>query len=185
VIAGHSLSLVSPARRFVAFGIATGIGAGMVWRFGWSAVLPAYLMLAALSGIVVVTDATEHRIPTKVVLPAYPIGAGLLALACAAGGTWWPLVRAGGTAGIVGGAYLLLGLLFPGQLGLGDVRLGGLLGGYLGFLGWSYGVTGALLGWAFGACFVVVGRGVPHRGVRLPFGPFLVAGALAVIFTSR
>jgi leader peptidase (prepilin peptidase)/N-methyltransferase len=185
VIAGHSLSLASPARRFVALGIATGVGAPMVWRFGWSAVLPAYLALAALSGIVVVTDATEHRIPTKVVLPAYPIAALLLALASVAAGAWWPLARAAVSGGIIVGAYLFIALAFPGQFGLGDIRLGGLLGLYLGYLGWSSVIVGTFLGWAIGAIVVVLFHGLPRRHVVAPLGPFLVAGAFVAILTIR
>lgn len=178
--------MATSARRNLAASIDAGVAASMVWRFGWSPVLPAYLALAALSGIVIVTDFTEHRIPTRVVLPAYPIGAALLALACLADGSWWPLARAVCAAAVVGGDYLLVALVLPGQLGLGDVRLGGLLGGYLGFLGWSSAVMGVLLGWCLGACFVLVRHGVPHPGgVRISLGPFLLAGGIIAVLISR
>jgi leader peptidase (prepilin peptidase)/N-methyltransferase len=185
VIAERILGPAISSRRATAIAIATGIGAGMVWRFGWSAVLPAYLALAALSGIVVVTDATEHRIPAKVVLPAYPIAAALLALACAAAGPWWPLARAACAAVVVGGGYLFIALVFPGQFGLGDVRLGGLLGGYLGYLGWPSVIAGTFLGWAIGAIVVALFHGLPRRHVVAPLGPFLIAGAFVAILTSR
>jgi len=185
VIAGRVSTLASPACRFVALGIATGVGAAMVWRFGWSPLLPAYLALAALSGIVVVTDATEHRIPTKVVLPAYPIGVALLALACAIDGSWLSLARAAFAGGAVALCYLALALAFPGSVGLGDVRLGGLLGGYLGFLGWMIVTSGVLFGWLLGACFVLICYRVPRRQIRLPLGPFLLAGAFVAIVASR
>jgi leader peptidase (prepilin peptidase)/N-methyltransferase len=186
VIALGSIASISPGRRVVALGL-TAVGVvAMAWRFGWSPPLPAYLTLGVLAGIVAVTDATQRRIPAIVVLPAYPIAAALLAMACALEGSWWSLGRAAFAGVAVALFYLVLALIFPGSLGLGDVRLGGLLGGYLGFLGWTYVTTGVLFGWLLGTCFVLVVRhGTPRRHVRLPFGPFLLAGALIVIVATK
>ncbi len=81
------------------------------------------------------------------------------------------------------GFYLLLAA--TGGLGLGDVRLAGLLGLYLGWLGWTSLVTGTLTGFVLagltGAILMVAGRAT--RRTRLPFGPFMILGAFVAILT--
>ncbi len=154
-------------------------------HFGWSRPLPAFLLLGAVAAAVSISDVTAWRIPSAVVLPAYPAVAALLALACAPDGPWWPLARAGLAAGLVAAGYLLLALAAPGQLGLGDVRLGGLLAAYLGYLGWSAVATGVLAGWLLAAVVMAVRRpgSTGHR--VLPFAPFLVAGTLVAVLVGR
>jgi leader peptidase (prepilin peptidase)/N-methyltransferase len=68
-------------------------------------------------------------------------------------------------------------------MGFGDVKLAGILGLYLGWLGWAELVTGGFLGFLFGG---VVGGGLvlvrrAGRKSMLPFGPFMLAGALVAI----
>ena len=62
-------------------------------------------------------------------------GADDLTHGIAAGSSWWPLARGAIAMSVVAGCYLLLALTFVGQLGMADVRIGGLLGIYLGWLG--------------------------------------------------
>ena len=78
-----------------------------------------------------------------------------------------------------------LALAFPGQLGLGDVRLGGLLGGYLAFLGWPDLVSGTLLGWVLAAVAMGFRRPSSTRRRLLPLAPFLFAGTLVAVLVSR
>ncbi|MGH8995418.1 MAG: prepilin peptidase [Acidimicrobiales bacterium] len=77
---------------------------------------------------VVVTDLATRKIPEAVVLPAYPLGAGLLAVASASGGQWSAFASAGAAMALLGGFYLAIGLAFPAGMGIGDIQLGGLLG---------------------------------------------------------
>lgn len=180
-------SIDNPVRSAAAVGIAAAVDAAIAWKFGAHAALPAYLLLGAVCAVVAVTDLAARRIPAAVVLPAYPLGALLLVGASASGGQWWPLARAGLAAVAIGGFYLILGLGFSGQLGLGDVELGGLLGLYLGYLGWAPVVTGTLLAWLLAALAIPLRRAfAPSNAVReLPAGPFLVTGALVAILTAR
>jgi leader peptidase (prepilin peptidase)/N-methyltransferase len=186
VIGERALVRVEPRRQlFVTCALGVVIDGAMVWRFGWSRPLPAFLVLGAVAAVVTISDLTAWRIRSAVVIPAYPCAAVLLALACAPDGPWWPLARAGIGALLVAAFYLLLALAAPGQLALGDIRLGGLLAGALSFLGWSALATGTLAGWLLVAAAMAFRRpnSAGHR--VLPFAPFLVAGALLAVLIGR
>ncbi|ALU39559.1 peptidase A24 [Kocuria flava] len=153
---------------------------------GWAAGVLAAAAFALLAGAGVwlgAVDVREHRLPGRVVRPLYPACGLPLAAAAVLGGEpvrllWmlWGLV-------LVGGAYVLLRLLSPAGLGLGDVRLSGLLGLCLGFVSVGHAVLGALAGFVAGglaaAVLLVAGRAGPRT--RIAFGPAMLAGALAVL----
>lgn len=87
----------------------------------------------------------------------------------------------------VGGFFLLLALGFPKGMGMGDCKLAGVVGLYLGWLGWSEVLTGVLLGY-LGAALVVIalraaGSSVGRGG--MPFAPFLTGGALLAVLFVR
>lgn len=148
-------------------------------RLGWSWALPAYLYLAALGLALALIDLDTHRLPDVLVLPAYPVLTALLVLASWAEGDWAALLRA-----VIGGAalwalYFVLMVIRPGGMGYGDVKLAGVLGAALGWLGWgplAVGGFGAfLLGGSFAIGLLLAGRA--GRASRVPFGPWMVLGA--------
>lgn len=162
--------------------------AAVAVRFGLAPPLPAYLYLAAVAVPLGAIDVREHRLPDALTLPSYPIGLGLLAVAA-------PFVEAGGRQllhaafGLLGLAafYGLLFLLNPRGIGFGDVKLAGVLGAYLGWLGPDSWVVGAFLGVLFGGLFalaLLVTRRA-HRRSHIPYGPFLLAGALVAVLVSE
>jgi leader peptidase (prepilin peptidase)/N-methyltransferase len=152
-------------------------------RFGLTWQLPAFLVLGAVGVLLAVID-LEHRVlPNRILLPAIGAGAVLLALAAALGGGWPHL-----TGALVGGVvlflvFLALALLAPAGLGMGDVKLAGLLGLYLGWLGGGVLVAGAVAGFvvqAVAALVLLAGRRIGLKG-ELPFGPAMLAGAALAI----
>jgi leader peptidase (prepilin peptidase)/N-methyltransferase len=155
----------------------------LVWRIGWSAALAAFVYLGALGVVVSVIDLRTHRLPNRIVLPSYPVVVALLALAAGMEGRWWPLGRAALAMALGTGFYLVLGLAFEHGLGLGDVKLAGLLALALGWLGWVEVATGVLAAWWL-AALIVVGRHLARRGARgatLALGPWLGLGALVAV----
>jgi leader peptidase (prepilin peptidase)/N-methyltransferase len=84
------------------------------------------------------------------------------------------------------GGLLVLALISPRGMGMGDVKLAGLLGLYLGWLGWPVVLTGLFLGFLvqalLGLALLAVRR--VDRRTELPFGPALLAGALAAALLS-
>lgn len=155
-------------------------------RFGLVSALPAYLYLVAAGIALAVIDLETRRLPNAIVLPSYPVLAVLLAASSLWQGDRWALARAGIGALALFGFYLLLVLAYPKGMGWGDVKLAGLLGGVLAYLSWAALVVGAMagfvLGAAIGVAIIAARRG--DRKTALPFGPFMIAGALLAIFVA-
>jgi leader peptidase (prepilin peptidase) / N-methyltransferase len=167
-----------------------GTGAGfalMALRFGLSPVLPAFLLLAALAPALAVTDLRWRRLPDRLTLPAYPAAALLLAasaLVIPGGARHFLSALAGLAAAWL--FFALLALIHPAGLGWGDVKLSGVLGLYLGWLG-AAAVAAGLLGafvLAAMAGLVLIAAGRATRKSQIPFGPFMLASAIAVVAAS-
>jgi leader peptidase (prepilin peptidase)/N-methyltransferase len=149
--------------------------------------LVAMLYLAAISVALALIDLDVHRLPNALVLPAYPVIAVLLTGAAALGGDWGALIRAAIGLVVLGGAYLVLAVSVPGGMGLGDVKLAGVLGFVLAYLGWgplAVGAFGAfVLGGTFAIGLMVAGRA--RRGSGIPFGPWMLGGAWLGVFFGQ
>jgi leader peptidase (prepilin peptidase)/N-methyltransferase len=153
------------------------------WRLGPTWELPAFLVLAGAGVLLAVIDVRHRLLPNRVLLPAFGAGALLLTGAAALTGDWSALLRAGAAAVVLFAVYLALALISPRSLGMGDVKLAGLLGLYLGWLGWGVLVVGAAAGFAVQALLALVllaGRRIGLHG-ELPFGPAMLLGAAVAI----
>lgn len=157
-------------------------------RFGLSPVLPAYLYLALVAMPLAAIDVEQHRLPDVLTLPSYPISLALLGVAA-------PFVPSGGRHMIgalvglaaLGLVYLVLFLVNSSGIGFGDVKLAGVLGAYLGWLGADTWIVGAFLGVLFGGVYalaLVVMRKATRK-TQIPFGPFMLAGALVAVLLSE
>jgi leader peptidase (prepilin peptidase)/N-methyltransferase len=153
-------------------------------RFGFSALLPAYLYLTAIAVALAAIDFDVQRLPDAIVLPSYVIGVLLLMPAGAINGDWHSAVR--GLLAMTGlfALYFVLAIAYPGGMGFGDVKLAGLLGLYLGWLSWGSVVVATfsafLLGALVGGALMIARRAT--RKSAIPFGPFMLAGALGALF---
>lgn len=151
----------------------------VVLRLGPSAEVPAFLVLATAAVLLAVVDARHRLLPDRVVLPALAAGAVLLALAAAGTGDWPALLRAVLAAAALFAGFLVLAVVSPSGLGMGDVKLAAVLGLYLGWLGWDVVLAGALAAFVVQALAVLVllaARRVRRDG-DLPFGPAMLVGA--------
>src|SRR5262249_15596973 len=119
-------------------------------------------------------------------LPSYPVLAVLLGLSALWQHDGWSWIRAVLCAAALFGLFLALALIYPPGMGFGDVRLSGLVGGVLGYLSWHAFAIGAFAGFVLGAVVGVAVIAVRGGGRRtaLPFGPFMVAGALLALFIA-
>lgn len=152
--------------------------------FGLSWELPAYLFFAAVAVVLTVIDLRHHLLPNAVVLPALGIGFVLLALAATGANAWGSLLRAvlGALALFV--LYLVLALVSPAGLGMGDVKLAAVLGLFLCFQGWGALFVGAVLASVAGMVVGLTVLASRRGGLRsdVPFGPSMLTGALVAVF---
>ena len=159
--------------------------AAMAWRFGFDAVLPAFLYLMAVGLALALIDADTKRLPDVLTLPSYPVAAALLAVAALVTGEPKSLLHMlfGGLAMF---AFYYV-LWFIGGMGYGDVKLAGVLGGYLGYLGLAEWVIGTFAGFLVGGVVSVVllARGKAGRKSRVPHGPFMLTGVLVAILAGQ
>jgi len=197
---------ISPRYPLVEFGTAVFFVVVALWVFSspgtqWGAVttstntlptavivLVAFLYLAAISVALAMIDLDTHTLPNKVLLPAYATAAVLLTAAAIVADEPGRLLTALIGAAALFGLYLALALISPGGMGLGDVKLAGVIGLYLGYLGWAPLVVGAfgafLLGGFFGLILMVARKA--GRRSSIPFGPWMLLAAwLGAFFGDR
>jgi leader peptidase (prepilin peptidase)/N-methyltransferase len=156
------------------------IGGLVGFALGWDVALLVWLPLVPVSIALAVIDWRTRLLPTWLILRTY---AGVIVLAGVAAlvtQDWQDLVRAAiGWAG-AGVLYFVLWYVYPRGLGYGDVRLSGILGIALGYVGTAELVVGVYAGFLLGGvggALLSLAR-IVHRK-HVPFGPFMLVGALA------
>lgn len=160
--------------------VAGAVAAGLLGaRIGWDPALLFLVYLVPVCVALAVVDWHTRLLPTRLIAPSYLVVAALVVVAWLLTGDDAALVTSlvGWLASFA--FFFVQWFLYPRGLGYGDVRLSGLLGMALGWLGAAPLVLGVLGGFVLGA----VGGGllsllrVFHRR-HYPFGPFMVLGAL-------
>ena len=83
--------------------------------------------------------------------------------------------------------YFLLRVIRPGGMGGGDVKLAGVIGLALGWLGWAPLIVGAfaafVLGGVYGILLILLRRA--GRRSAIPFGPWMILGAWTGVFAGE
>lgn len=175
-----------PRRRRIMMGLVTAALFGALgWRVGLEPVLPALLYLAAVGTLLGFIDVEVKRLPDRFTLPSYGIAAALLAAAA-------PFTDDGLRRfehALIGMAvlfvlYVVQVLVAPSGIGMGDVKLSGVLGLYLGWFGQDAWVLGLLATYLLGG-LVAVGIMVVRRTRKgeFPFGPYMLVGALVAVLS--
>ncbi|GGQ42999.1 prepilin peptidase [Couchioplanes azureus] len=160
----------------------TGAAAGLVAVcLPLSLTLPAFWTFAVLGVGLAITDLRRHRLPYALT--------GTLAAACTIcftlpvvmGGSSVPVLRALTAGSVTVVALLILALSLPGQLGLGDVALAGVVALSLGWLSWQAAAAGVLGAFLIQPAVVLVSK-LRGAGRVTPMGPaFLVAWLGSVV----
>jgi len=130
---------------------------------------PALVFLAAI-------DAKHKLLPNAIILPA-TLAIGLI-VAASTPGSFLPHLAA---AAALGGFFFIFGLVFAGSLGMGDAKLGFLLGLALGAKTFGAALI-AFTGLLVAAVYVLAKRGTAARKDAIPFGPFLALGGIVAFF---
>jgi leader peptidase (prepilin peptidase)/N-methyltransferase len=131
-----------------------------------------------------VIDWRTTLLPTRILHPTYVLLAVLIPLAALADQDLDSLYRAGWGWLLVGGWFWLFWWLVN-AWGFGDVRLARVLGPALGYLGWSQMLMGLVLilfvGALGGLAMAVARRSLR---VRVPYGPWMLLGALLAVLVG-
>jgi leader peptidase (prepilin peptidase)/N-methyltransferase len=159
----------------------------MAWRLGTSWLLPAHLVMVAMTTVLVVTDFDHLRLPNRIVYPGTVAGFALLTAGAVLESATGALPRAilGGVVYFAG--FLSVYLIARGQgFGFGDVKLAVMLGLFAAFYSWRTLVMAmfvtAVLGGVPAIVLLAMGKG---GKTAIPYGPPMIAGTwLAIVFLS-
>lgn len=175
-----------PARYPVVEALTAVLFGAMGARFADSFVLPAYLVFTAGLVALAFIDLDTMLLPNRVLYPVGFAAVPLLALGAGLDGDLDAFGRA-----LLGGAaafafFFAVHFVSPRSMGFGDVRLSALLGVFLAHLGWGHLFFGLLAGFCYGAAvgLALMALGRHRRRQPIPFGPFLVAGALTFVLAG-
>ncbi|HOH89566.1 MAG: prepilin peptidase [Clostridia bacterium] len=134
-----------------------------------------YLTIVILLSAAAIIDIRKKRIPDKLVLAGTV--AGLAFVLIDPQREFLSSILGGATAGLV---LLLIHYITKGGLGLGDVKLFGCSGIFLGF---ESTVSAMLISAVLSGLFsmVLICLNPDNKKSEIPFAPFILAGVLAVI----
>ncbi|MET4144913.1 prepilin peptidase [Arthrobacter sp. UYCo732] len=173
-----------PAARIrMTTAVVTGVlCAAFAVRFGAGAGLPAFVLLAVLGVQLARIDIALHLLPNPLVLSLLLGGLFCLLASTFGGSQWTDVLRAVAGAAILCVIYLILAIISPGGMGMGDVKFSAPIGLYLGYLGWSQLLYGGLLGFILNGVvtLVVIRRNRAERASEVPHGPSMLAAAAGV-----
>lgn len=149
-------------------------------------VLAAACWLALCAVPLAFTDIAIRRLPDVLTGPALAGTVPLLIVASAADGNWAPMARAALGAAALSGFLLVLALISPSGMGLGDAKAAAALGTLLAWRGWPVllagGFAGFLLAAVYGTALLVTGQAT--RKHQIPLGPFMITGAFLAILAA-
>ena len=176
------------ARRGLAWWTTLGAGlasaavaASVGWHWPLLVLLPVVPICVALAYI----DWNTRLLPSRMLLPAHAAVIVLAIVAALVSDDTDALVRAVIAMLVVRSIFWLLWWIRSAGMGFGDVRLSALLAFGLGYLGWAEVVIGIYAGFLVfvlpGVVVALVRRDRTFLKSRIPFGPFLVLGALVGI----
>jgi leader peptidase (prepilin peptidase) / N-methyltransferase len=173
----HCGERISVAYPLLEVGVAAGFVASFLAFDDVDEIALGCGLIATLATITL-TDLEHRIIPNKVLLVSAVIGAAILVAGDPGG-----LAEHGIAAAIAFGFLFVMAIAYPRGMGMGDVKLAGLMGLYLGRA-----VAPALLiGFAAGALVgvgLIAARGAAARKTAVPFGPFLALGGVVALFAG-
>lgn len=177
------ISVRYPAVEVLTAALFAGVG---WWSLVHAPALVAVLLFLTAAGVALfMIDIDVQRLPDAIVLPSYPVVlVGLGAAGWLSGE--WPVARVGLSALSWVAVFALPWFLTAGRgMGFGDVKLAPLLGAVLGAVGWGASLVGLLSGFLLGAVigvFLLVAAG---GGRRIPYGPYMLSGALLGLLVGQ
>ncbi|HUF31704.1 MAG TPA: A24 family peptidase, partial [Acidimicrobiales bacterium] len=185
LLRGRCRTCAAPiSARYPAVELATAVlFAVAALRIGADWVLPAYLLFFAALLAVSLIDLEHYLVPNRIVFPTLAVAVPLLVVVAVVQGEWDRL----GTALIgslaASAVLLVINLIYPRGMGMGDVKLALLLGLFLGWIDLAHVALGVFLGFLLGAVggVTLIALKVKSRKDHVPFAPFLAGGTFLAI----
>lgn len=151
--------------------------AAAAYEFGLDLRLLSALVLISTLIALAVIDLEHRLLPNAIVGPAAVVGLALSVLESPE--RWWvyPI-----SAFAVAGGLFTLAIAYPGGMGMGDVKMGGMLGTFLGPYAALAVFLGAFAGAISGGLLIASGR--IQRRHAMPFGVFMALGGILILFVG-
>jgi leader peptidase (prepilin peptidase)/N-methyltransferase len=168
------ISAVYPLTELATCGLF--VASALTYEDPWLAVLLGPFMGLMLA--VAVIDWRHRIIPNRLVYPAFLVSVAYLLVARVAGA---PVDLADAGIGLLayGGGLLVVAFISPRGMGMGDVKLAGLVGLVLGALGGRYVLVAAGVGILVGGVAAIVALAFgASRKTGIPYGPSIALGAV-------
>jgi leader peptidase (prepilin peptidase)/N-methyltransferase len=178
----------TPGRHSPALELATAVlFTAAALRLGSDWALPAFLVFFAALVAVTVIDLEHYIVPNRIVLATLVVSVPLLALAALVEGDWLSLRTALIGSVAAGAGLLVINLISPRGMGMGDVKLALVLGLYLGWLDLGHVLLGLFLGFLLGAVggVALIVLKLRTRRDHVPFAPFLAGGAVLTVLLGN
>lgn len=151
-----------------------------VGLIGWTWALPAWIWIGLVGSVIGWVDIEHHRIPNQLVVAALLGGLLLIVLGIPDG---WLGMLISGLAVFV--FLLVLALINPTGLGMGDVKFGFVIGVYAGSLSIFSVLIAVFAAFALAGILGLIGLAIRRLQPRsaIPLGPFLMLGLLVAVAT--
>ncbi|MBT1001042.1 A24 family peptidase [Paenarthrobacter sp. DKR-5] len=159
------------------------LAALLALRTGPTPALAAYVVLATGTAVLSRIDLHSKLLPNRISGFVFIAGLVLFSFAAILRGELSNLIRALAGASLLLILYVILRLISPRSIGMGDVKLAPTVGLYSGYLGWNALGLAVLLGFLAGGAvsLALVLAGKAGRKAKVPFGPSMLAGTVLAI----
>ena len=162
-------------RRLLALALAVGFGILAIWRFGWDVAALTTTIYAWTLLAFAAIDLEQRLVPDRLLLVALPVVLVLNLL------VRHPTILSsllGGFAGLA--IFSLIHLARPDGMGLGDVKLAGLIGLMVGFPSVLFALLlGIIAGGLTALILIVQGQ---NRQQTMAYAPALAIGAWIILY---
>ncbi|HUY63200.1 MAG TPA: A24 family peptidase [Acidimicrobiales bacterium] len=172
------------ATRPLLMGLVSALVLGaMATRFGTDVALAPFCVLGLALVAISAVDIERYMIPNRIVYPTLVALIPLLVLSSALDHRWGSLARAAIAGAVAFAGFFAVHLAVPKGMGFGDVRLSGVIGVATGWLGLGHAFVAFFAAFVLGAVIGIGVMAVTHGGrkTRIPFGPFMAAGAVVAV----
>jgi leader peptidase (prepilin peptidase)/N-methyltransferase len=155
-------------------------------RFGASWNLALFLMLFVGLIPLAIIDLQQHLLPIRIVYPTLLVEVAIMVADSIATTHWRPLMIAVICGSVWFGAFFIVNFVRPDALGFGDVRLVGLLGLSVGWLGVPEVFVAFFVSNLLGlfAALLLIATNRASRSTPIPFGLFLSLGSMTAILVG-